>query len=102
MVVGSSRIIRDIRKENAPYERFHRNDDEEFYIPRALNIKSEADWLEEALGYIYYYHKIREHSSLGYRTPYQHLKEQLLEVDSDIRLVIPIRLNKVGVEMSSS
>ncbi len=38
-------------EENAHIERSHRTDDEEFYIPRVLQIKSEADLLNEAMGY---------------------------------------------------
>jgi hypothetical protein len=67
-------------EENAHLERSHRTDDEEFYIPRVLKIKSEKNLLDEALGYIYYYNNVREHSSLNYQTPYQHLKKQLPDV----------------------
>jgi hypothetical protein len=86
-------------EENAHLERSHRTDDEEFYIPRVLKLKSEADLLDEALGYNYYYNNVREHSSLGYRTPYQHLKQQLPEIDDHIRFVIPILLDKVAVAL---
>jgi len=86
-------------EENAHLERSHRTDDEEFYIPRVLHIKSERELLEEALGYIYYYNNVREHSSLGYNTPYQHLKQQLPEVDENIRFVVPILLDKVAVAL---
>ncbi len=88
-------------EENAHLERSHRTDDEEFYITRALKIKSEKDLLDEALGYIYYYNNTIEHSSLNYKTPYQHLKKQLPEVDSNIRFVIPIMLGGVSVEIGS-
>jgi putative transposase len=86
-------------EENAHLERSHRTDDEEFYIPRVLAIKSEQELLEEAMGYIYYYNNVREHSSLDYRTPYEHLKAELPEVDDDIRLVTPIMLDKVSVAL---
>jgi hypothetical protein len=33
--------------------------------------------------------------------PYRHLKKQLPEVDSNIRFVIPIMLDKVSVEIGS-
>jgi len=40
-------------EENAHLERSHRTDDEEFYIPRVLQIKSKKDLLSKARGYIY-------------------------------------------------
>jgi hypothetical protein len=86
-------------EENAHLERSHRTDDEEFYIPRAFKIRSEKDLLDEALGYIYYYNNVREHSSLNYQTPYRYLKKQLPDVDSSIRFVIPIMLDKVSVQI---
>jgi transposase InsO family protein len=55
-------------EENAHLERSHRTDDDEFYIPRVLQIKSEADLLNEAMGYIYYYDNVRGHSALNYQT----------------------------------
>ena len=86
-------------EENAHLERSHRTDDEEFYIPRVLSIKSEENLLEEALGYNYYYNNVREHSSLDYKTPYQHLKETLPDIDENIRFVIPIFLDKVSTDL---
>ena len=88
-------------EENAHLERFHRTDDEEFYIPRVLRIKSEADLLNEAMGYIYYYDNVRGHSSLSYQTPFAYLKWQLPDLDDKIRFVIPIMLNKVSVELGT-
>lgn len=85
--------------ENAHLERSHRTDDEEFYIPRVLQIKSEADLLNEAMGYIYYYDNVRGHSSLSYQTPFAYLKSQLPDLDDKIRFVIPIMLDKVSVEL---
>lgn len=86
-------------EENAHLERSHRTDDEEFYIPRVLAIASEQQLLDEALGYLYYYNNVREHSSLAYRTPYQHLRAQLPGLDDNIRFVIPIFLDKVAVAL---
>ena len=86
-------------EENAHLERSHRTDDDEFYVPRALAIKSEAELLNEAMGYIYYYNNLREHSSLNYQTPFSYLKTQLPDIDDKMRFVIPIMLDKVSVEL---
>jgi transposase-like protein len=86
-------------EENAHVERSHRTDDDEFYVPRASHIRSEQDLLAEALGYIYYYNNVREHSSLDYKTPVEYLKQQLPDIDDHIRTVIPIMLDRVAVAM---
>mgnify|MGYP001409230248 CR=1 FL=1 len=86
-------------EENAHLERSHLTDDEEFYIPRALEIKSEADLLSQAMGYIYYYNNVREHSSLNYQTPFSYLNTQLPHIDDKMRFVIPIMLDKVAVQL---
>ena len=88
-------------EENPHIERSHRTDDDEFYIPRVFKIKNEKDLLDEALGYIYYYNNVREHSSLNDKTPFQHLKEQDPEINDKIRYVRPIILDKVSVELGS-
>jgi len=86
-------------EENAHLERSHRTDDEEFYIPRVLHIRNESDLLYEAMGYIYYYDNVRWHSSLNNKTPFEHLKAQLPEIDDKIRFVIPIILDDVSVRL---
>jgi transposase len=86
-------------EENAHLERSHRTDDDEFYIPRVLEIQSETDLLNEAMSYIYYYDNTREHSSLDYQTPFSYLKTQLPDIDDKIRFVIPIMLDKVSVQL---
>jgi len=86
-------------EENAHLERSHRTGDEEFYIPRVLNIKCEADLLHEAMGYIYYYDNVRGHSSLNYQTPFAYLMSQMLAIDDRIRFVIPIMLDDVSVRL---
>jgi hypothetical protein len=47
----------------------------------------------------YYYNNVREHPSLGYRTPYQRLQEQLPDLDHNIRFAVPILLDNVAVEL---
>ena len=86
-------------EENAHLERSHRTDDEEFYIPRVLHMKSEADLLEEAMGYIYYYDNVRGHSSHNYQTPFARLKTQLPDIDDRIRFAIPLILDDVSVHL---
>ena len=86
-------------EENAHLERSHLTDDLEFYIPRVLHITSEAELLDEAAGYIYYYDNIREHSSLNYLTPFAYLKSQCPDIDDRIRFTIPIMLDDVSVQL---
>jgi len=86
-------------EENAHLERSHRTDDEEFYIPRVLHMRNEADLLNEAMGYIYYYDNMRGHSSLNYQTPFARLKAQLPEIDDKIRFTIPFILDDASVRL---
>lgn len=86
-------------EENSHLERSHRTDDDEFYIPRAQTFKGESDLCDQALGYIYYYNNLREHSSLNNLTPYQHLKRELPQISDDIRFVLPIMLDKVSIQL---
>jgi putative transposase len=84
-------------EENAHLERSHRTDDEEFYIPRVLAIRSEEELLDEAMGYMYYYNNVREHSSLNYLTPFEYLKKQIPDLNDSIRYTIPILLDDAAV-----
>jgi len=86
-------------EENAHLERSHRTDDEEFYIPRTMAFTSETALLDEALGYIYYYNNVREHSSLAYQTPFDSLSAQLSDIDPAIRYVQPILLDSASVQL---
>lgn len=88
-------------EENAHVERSHRTDDDEFYIPRIRDISNTQEFYKEALNYIYYYNNVREHSSLGYISPYEYLKKQKLEIDDRIRIVPPIILDKVAVDLGT-
>jgi hypothetical protein len=51
------------------------------------------------MGYIYYYNNVREHSSLGYETPFANLKRQMPDLDDSIRAPIPVLLDKVAVQL---
>ena len=64
----------------------HCTNDDKFYIPRVMKGKSEAELLDGAMGYIYYYDNMMEHYALKYQTPFAHLKSQLPEIDDRIRL----------------
>jgi hypothetical protein len=86
-------------EENAHLERSHRTDDEEFYIPRALHISSEQQLLDEAMGYVYYYNNVREHSALGYRTPFQALQAEVPDIDERIRCPPPFLLDTVSTDI---
>ena len=86
-------------EENAHLERSHRTDDDEFYIPRAMSITSETALLDEAMGYIYYYNNVREHSSLENLTPFDWLKAHAPDIDENIRCVQPILLDYASVHL---
>ena len=86
-------------EENAHLERSHRTDDEEFYIPRILSISNRQEFYQEALRYLYYYNNVRKHSSLGNIPPYHYLKKQIPTVDDRMRVVPPITLDKVSLEL---
>jgi hypothetical protein len=86
-------------EENAHLERSHRTDDEEFYIPRVLAIRSQEELLDEAMGYMYYYNNVREHSSLDYQTPFAILKKQMPEIMDSSRYTIPILLDNAAVNI---
>jgi hypothetical protein len=86
-------------EENAHLERSHRTDDDEFYKLRAFAFHSEYALLDEALGYMYYYNNLREHSSLDYKTPFAYLKQQLPDLDDKIRFFQPFMLDDVSVKL---
>lgn len=88
-------------EENAHLERSHRTDDDEFYIPRLLSIQDRQEFYREALNYLYYYNNVRKHSSLGRLTPFQHLSSQLPTIDARIRIVPPLFLDNIAVELGS-
>jgi transposase len=86
-------------QENAHLERSHRTDDDEFYIPKVHQIPNRQEWFKQAFNYIYYYNVVRKHSGLNRKTPFQHLKQQMPNIDDRIRLVPPLILDKISVDL---
>lgn len=86
-------------EENSHLERSHRTDDDEFYIPRILSIQNRQEFYKEALNYIYYYNNVRKHSGIGRITPFQHLSSQMPEIDARIRIVPPLFLDNISVDL---
>lgn len=86
-------------EENAHLERSHRTDDDEFYIPKILSVPNRKALYREALNYLYYYNNVRKHSGINRRTPWEKLKEELPTIDDRMRIVPPIILDNVSVEL---
>lgn len=86
-------------EENSHLERSHRTDDDEFYIPRVHTIQDKQTFYKEALNYIYYYNNVRKHSGIGRITPFQHLLKQMPEIDDRIRIVPPVFLDNISVDL---
>jgi transposase len=86
-------------EENAHLERSHRTDDDEFYIPRILTIQDRQTFYKEALNYIYYYNNVRKHSGIGRQTPFQYLSSQMPTIDDRIRVVPPLFLDNISVDL---
>lgn len=61
-------------EDNAFVERSHQTDDQEFYIPYLLMIKSEKDFLKRGIWWQKIYNLERPHQGLGNLTPYEKLK----------------------------
>jgi transposase len=86
-------------EENSQLERSHRTDDDEFYIPRILDIKDRQTFYREALNYIYYYNNVRKHSGIGRISPFKYLSLQMPQLDARIRIVPPLFLDNISVDL---
>lgn len=86
-------------EENSHLERSYRTDDDEFYIPRILAIQDRQTFYKEALNYIYYYNNVRKHSGINRQTPFQKLSSQMPDLDAKIRIVPPLFLDNISVDL---
>lgn len=86
-------------EQNAHLERSHRTDDEEFYMPRIHTIMDAQQFYREAMNYLYYYNTIRKHSSLQGKPPFQILREHCPSLDDRIRIVPPITLDRLSIQL---
>jgi hypothetical protein len=86
-------------EENSHLERSHRTDDDEFYIPRILKIPNRQQFYKEALNYIYYYNNVRKHSGINRETPFQRLSKQMPEIDPRIKVVPPLFLDNISLDL---
>lgn len=56
-------------------ERSHRSDDEEFYCPRGMHMKTKATFLVEAQGWNLFWNNERAHAGIGGMTPTEKLSD---------------------------
>jgi len=84
--------------DNAYVERTHRTDDEEFYIPKLLNISNLESLLKYAWGYVYFFNTLRPHYGKGIngRTPKQLLQKLAPYVDTKICSLPPVILDFIS------
>lgn len=70
-------VIRKGHPEDDTFvERSHLTDDEEFYIPFLNQITNETQLMTRAVWWEDYYNRLRDHQSLGDRSPYEYLKDK--------------------------
>ena len=86
-------------EENAHLERSHRTDDDEFYIPRILNITNRQELFTEAFNYLYYYNVVRKHSGINRDTPIRRLLNLEPLLDARIKYVPPLLLDNLAVDL---
>lgn len=88
-------------EENAHLERSHRTDDDEFYIPRILSIKNRDQFFQEAFSYLYYYNNVRKNTGVKRLTPFQFLISHTPTLDDKIRIVPPIFLDTLSMQLGT-
>lgn len=84
--------------DNAYVERTHRTDDEEFYIPKLLQIFTLEDHFKMSWGYVWHFNTLRPHygEHMGEKTPYEVLKKFCPDISRSICALPPIRLDTVS------
>jgi putative transposase len=71
------KVIRRGHPEDDTFvERSHLTDDEEFYLPFLEKIKTAGELISRGVWWEDYYNRLRPHSSLNDRSPYQYLKSK--------------------------
>lgn len=85
---------------NGRVERSHRTDDEEFYLPLLLTIRTERQLLQRAAQWIYYYNVERPHMGEGMegKSPGQKLVELGVEVPREFALMMPVILDRISTD----
>lgn len=86
-------------QENAHVERSDRTDDEQFYIPRLLSIRSPKAFFFEAMNYLYYYNVVRKHSALVRASPWQFLAGNNPHLHTKIKFAPPVFPDSISVQL---
>ena len=83
---------------NGRVERLHRSDDEEFYMPMLLDMRSQAEYLERAFQWQAFYNLYRPHYGAGMdgQSPMEKLRSFGLDFKDTFALMPPILLDKVA------
>lgn len=84
--------------DNAYVERTHRTDDEEFYIPKILDISSLSDFFETSWGYVSYFNCQRPHCGkfMNSLAPWQMLYKLSPSLPKTICFMPPVILDTVS------
>ena len=93
--VTRSIIRKNHPEDNAFVERSHRTDDEEFYVPYLLMIKSEKDFLKRGIWWESIYNLERPHQGIDNLTPYEKLKSLGYTSPQEICLFPPLILDSI-------
>ena len=86
---------------NGRIERLHRTDDEEFYIPTLLDIRTERDYLDRAFRWQAFYNLYRPHygASMDGMSPIEKLRSLGINAHDSFALMPPVILDKVAPQI---